>query len=75
VLAIDGAGAYVCTVGVMMTIEDVEGSFKLNQHKSEADFAAVAGALAAQVDTGSQQIPRLMREARQDAFANETSKL
>jgi transcriptional regulator len=62
-------------VGVMMTVDDVEGSFKLNQHKSEADFVAVAGALAAQADTGSQQISRLMREARPDAFADETSKL
>jgi transcriptional regulator len=62
-------------VGAMMTVEDVEGSFKLNQHKSEADFAAVAGALAAQVDTGSQQISHLMHEIRPDAFANETNKL
>ena len=29
-------------VGLSMTVEDVEGSFKLNQHKSEADYAAVA---------------------------------
>jgi transcriptional regulator len=62
-------------VGVMMTVEDVEGSFKLNQHKSEADFAAVAGALTAQADTGSQQISHLMHEIRPDAFANETNKL
>jgi transcriptional regulator len=61
-------------VGVMMTVEDVEGSFKLNQHKSEADFAAVAGALAAQADTGSQQISHLMHEIRPDAFAGETNK-
>jgi transcriptional regulator len=59
-------------VGVMMTVEDVEGSFKLNQHKSAADFAAVAGALAARADTGSQQISRLMQEARPDVFAGET---
>lgn len=62
-------------VGVMMTVEDVEGSFKLNQHKSEADFVAVAGALAAQADIGSQQISRLMRDIRPDAFANQTNKL
>jgi transcriptional regulator len=60
-------------VGAMMTVEDVEGSFKLNQHKSEADFAAVAGALAAQADTGSQHISHLMRQMRPAAFANETS--
>jgi transcriptional regulator len=58
-------------VGFVMTVEDVEGSFKLNQHKAEADYAAVAGALAQQTDTASQQIAGLMREARPQAFANE----
>lgn len=61
--------------GLVMTIEDVEGSFKLNQHKSEADYVAVAGALAAQADMGSQQIARLMHEARPQAFATETTGL
>jgi transcriptional regulator len=56
-------------VGFVMTVEDVEGSFKLNQHKGEADYAAVAGALAAQPDTSSQQIADLMREVRPQAFA------
>jgi transcriptional regulator len=51
-------------VGLVMTVEEVEGSFKLNQHKSEADFAAIAAALAAQDDTNAQQIARLMREMR-----------
>ena len=41
-------------VGLVMTVEEVEGSFKLNQHKSDADYAAVAGALAAQTDAGAQ---------------------
>jgi transcriptional regulator len=58
-------------VGFVMTVEDVEGSFKLNQHKSEADYAAVAGALEERADTGSQQIAGLMRQARPQAFANE----
>lgn len=57
-------------VGLVMTVVDVEGSFKLNQHKSEADFAAVAEALAARPDTSSQQIAGLMRQARPDAFAD-----
>ena len=35
-------------VGLVMSVDEVEGSFKLNQHKSETDYAAVAGALAAQ---------------------------
>ncbi len=56
-------------VGLTMTVEDIEGSFKLNQHKSETDYAAVATALAAQSDPGSQQIARLMRETRPQAFA------
>ena len=34
-------------VGLSMRVEDVEGSFKLNQQKSEADYAAVANGLAA----------------------------
>ena len=41
-------------VGLVMTVEEVEGSFKLNQHKSEADYAAIAGSLAAQADAGAQ---------------------
>ncbi|HVX76364.1 MAG TPA: FMN-binding negative transcriptional regulator, partial [Bradyrhizobium sp.] len=55
-------------VGLEMAVEEVEGSFKLNQHKSEADYAAVAGALAAQADTDAQQIAHLMRQARPEAF-------
>ena len=62
-------------IGLVMTVEEVEGSFKLNQHKSEADYAAIAGALEGRADTGSQQIAALMREARPQAFANETEKL
>lgn len=56
-------------VGFVMTIEEVEGSFKLNQHKSDSDYAAIADALAAQRDPGSQQIASLMRERRPQAFA------
>jgi len=62
-------------VGLVMTVEEVEGSFKLNQHKSEADYAAVAGALEQRADTGSQQIADLMRKARPEAFAGETDEL
>jgi transcriptional regulator len=61
-------------VGLVMTVEEVEGSFKLNQHKSEIDYAAVATALAAQTDTGSQQIACLMRQTRPQAF-DETNEL
>jgi transcriptional regulator len=58
-------------VGLVMTVEDVEGSFKLNQHKSEADYAAISNALGSQADAGSLQIARLMRETRPQAFATE----
>jgi transcriptional regulator len=64
-----------------MTVEEVEASFKLNQHKSETDYAAVAGALSAQADAGAQRIAELMREARpkafssEEAFADETNRL
>lgn len=60
-------------VGLVMMVEDVEGSFKLNQHKSEADYRAVSAALASQGDMGAQQIGRLMRKARPEAFADETN--
>jgi len=56
-------------VGLVMTVDEVEGSFKLNQHKSESDYAAVANALGARCDAGSQQIAGLMRELRPQAFA------
>ncbi len=61
-------------VGLMMTVEDIEGSFKLNQHKSEADYAAVARALGQRPDTGSQQIADLMRKTRPEAFASANEK-
>jgi len=62
-------------VGMVMTVEDIEGSFKLNQTKSDADFAAVATALAGQTDASARQIARLMRETRPQAFAQESDKL
>ncbi len=51
-------------VGLVMTVEDIEGSFKLNQHKSDADHTAVTDALAQQQDPGSQQVARMMRAQR-----------
>lgn len=62
-------------VGFEMTVEEVEGSFKLNQHKSETDYAAVAGNLAARSDAGAQEIALLMRQARPDVFTDETNEL
>lgn len=62
-------------VGLVMTVDSVEGSFKLNQHKSEADYVAVAGALESQTDTSAQHIARLMRDIRPQAFTNDANKL
>ncbi|WOH47768.1 FMN-binding negative transcriptional regulator [Bradyrhizobium sp. sBnM-33] len=56
-------------VGLEMTIEEVEGSFKLNQHKSDADHIALAQALASQGDADAREIAALMRAARPLAFA------
>ncbi len=61
-------------VGMTMTVEDIEGSFKLNQHKSDADYTALADALAGQPDADAHVIAGLMRDARPQAFAgNSTS--
>jgi transcriptional regulator len=55
-------------VGMVMTIEEIEGSFKLNQHKSDADHAAIADALASQTDAGSEQLAGTMRALRPQLF-------
>src|SRR5262249_50863711 len=47
--------------GLVMNVEQVEGSFKLNQHKSDADHVAVTEALALQKDPGAREIARQMR--------------
>src|SRR6188768_1179192 len=51
-------------VAVEMTVEEIEGSFKLNQHKSDADHVAVMEALALQKDPGAQAIARHMGTMR-----------
>lgn len=55
--------------GLVMSVEDVEGSFKLNQHKSDADHVAVTRALALQKSTGAQKLSAAMRAARPQAFS------
>jgi transcriptional regulator len=62
-------------VGLVMTVEEIEGSFKLNQHKSDVDHAAITDALALQADAGAQQLARTMRAMRPLAFANEAAQL
>ena len=47
-------------VGLVMTVEQVEGSFKLNQHKSDVDHAAIASALGRRQDEAAQSIGKQM---------------
>jgi transcriptional regulator len=56
-------------VGLVMAVDNVEGSFKLNQHKSDVDHAAVSAALAQQSDPSAQQLARTMRAMRPQASA------
>jgi transcriptional regulator len=44
----------------VLTVETVEGSFKLNQHKTDADHIAIANALARQDDHFSRAIAERM---------------
>lgn len=60
-------------VGLEMTIEEIEGSFKLNQQKSDADYTAISNALASQGDADAGEIAGLMRAARPQAFMTETA--
>src|SRR5713226_9961190 len=62
-------------VGLVMTVEEIEGSFKLNQHKSDVDHVAITHALALQADAGAQQLARTMRTMRPQAFTDETVQL
>jgi transcriptional regulator len=47
-------------VGLAMSVDEIEGSFKLNQHKSDADHIAIAAALAQQQDEAAQAIGKQM---------------
>jgi transcriptional regulator len=47
-------------IAIEMTVETVEGNFKLNQHKPDEDHVAIAMALAAQDDPASQAIGKRM---------------
>src|SRR3981189_2809073 len=46
-------------VGLEMTVEGIEGSFKLNQHKSDADYTSISNALASQGDADAGEIAGL----------------
>jgi transcriptional regulator len=62
-------------VGLVMTVEEIEGSFKLNQHKSDADHVAVATALARQPEADAQVLANEMRGLRPQLFASGTTQL
>ncbi len=47
-------------VGLVMTVENIEGSFKLNQHKSDVDHVAIANELVRQPDEAAQAIAKQM---------------
>jgi len=47
-------------VAVEMTVETVEGAFKLNQHKQDEDHVAIATALSQQDDPSSRAIAQRM---------------
>jgi transcriptional regulator len=51
-------------VVIEMQVEDIEGKFKLNQHRTDADHVAIADGLARQPDTGSQTIAARMVASR-----------
>jgi transcriptional regulator len=57
-------------VGLVMVVDEVEGSFKLNQHKSDSDFGAVAAALSVRPDAGAKLIAGEMRALRPQLFAD-----
>jgi transcriptional regulator len=49
-------------VGLRMKVDRLEGSWKLNQHKSEADRLGVQSGLSAEADAGAKSVAALMRE-------------
>ena len=55
--------------GLVMAVNGVEGSFKQNQHKSDVDQVAASSAVAQQSEPAAQQLARMMRAMRPQAFA------
>jgi transcriptional regulator len=49
-------------------VDEVEGSFKLNQHKADADHVAVASALGRLGDAAGRQLAGTMRAMRPNLF-------
>lgn len=49
-------------VGVRLTVEHLEASFKLNQNKSEADFVGTMAGLSASTDPSEREVGALMAD-------------
>jgi transcriptional regulator len=62
-------------VGLVMSVDEVEGSFKLNQHKSDVDYLAVATELARQKEAGAQVLAGEMRALRPQLFESQPTQL
>jgi transcriptional regulator len=62
-------------VGLVMSVDEIEGSFKLNQHKSDVDHLAVAAALERRPEAVAQVLANEMRALRPNLFANETTQI
>jgi len=60
-------------VGLVMSVDEVEGSFKLNQHKSDIDHVAVTTALARQPEAAAQHLASEMRVLRPPLFERQTT--
>jgi transcriptional regulator len=62
-------------VGLVMAVDEVEGSFKMNQHKSDIDHVAIATELARQPDAAAQTLAGAMRGLRPQLFADGTAQM
>jgi transcriptional regulator len=62
-------------IGLVMSVDEVEGSFKLSQHKSDVDHVAVAMALARQPEAAAQVMADEMRSLRPQLFATQSTQL
>jgi transcriptional regulator len=60
-------------VGMVMSVDEVEGSFKLNQHKSDADYVGAANALAQQPQAAAQVLAGEMRALRPQLFVDQST--
>ena len=60
-------------VGLRMTVQKLEGSWKLNQHKNEADRRGVMSGLSAESDQQANSVSALMRGLENVASKKEKS--